>query len=137
MARRVVCSFCGTKKWMESKYFRENLLIFKAENEEQLNAKYLCRICRVIKQPNELKRTSEFKKFQRKIQEIFDEYFKRGWNNREAEMFCKTNVEALLAENHIGPKEFKLIRDGYKINGILLMNMPFWHEVLVEIQWKG
>jgi hypothetical protein len=136
MAKQVKCSFCGKTKWMENKYFKLNLSIFKAENHEQLNNKYLCKYCRYIKQPNKLIITPEFKRFQNILQEAINEYIRSGWNNREAEMLCRSNVEAILADQHIKPTQYKVIRNEHRIKGILINDIPFWHNVLVEIEWK-
>lgn len=136
MARQITCSYCGLKKWVESHNYREIRAKFRVLTKAEVNQKYLCRPCRHARQPNSLKRTPEFKRLQNALQETIDEYVRRGWNNLEAEKFCKNNVEAILKSHHIEPNEFKVIRNGHKINGIVLLNIPFWHEVLVELYWK-
>ena len=136
MAKRVTCSFCGVPKWMQYRHYKENLMIHRVENITQLNRVYICKSCRVYRKPNDLKNTTEFRAFQREIQEVIKEFIARGWNNIEAEQICRSNIEAILSKNHIGPKQFKVIRDGHKIKGFVLLNIPFWHEVLVETGWK-
>jgi hypothetical protein len=63
---------------MEYRYFKENLMIHRVENIEQLGRVYICKICRGYKKPNDLKNTTEFKAFQREIQEVIKEYIARN-----------------------------------------------------------
>jgi len=137
MSKQVKCSLCNQSKWMETRYFIENLSIYKVITIEELNKVYLCRYCRILKKTNEgLKSTEEYKRIKRQLQEEIDILIKRGATNTIAQQNCRANIEGIFNQEHI-TTGYQLVVNNGKIIGIVLKDFPIWHDIFFEIKWKG
>tara|TARA_R110000822_G_scaffold309995_1_gene440897 strand:+ start:4993 stop:5445 length:453 start_codon:yes stop_codon:yes gene_type:complete len=139
MAKHIKCSTCGKKKWMRYDTFKVNLLKFHAENRIHLNTLYKCGSCSKLIRATETKeitRTPEFIRFKRDVQEIIDDFIKRNWRLPQSQEWCRGNIEALFKRHHINSDEFKVLRNGHVITGFVILNLPFWDSILVEVNWK-
>lgn len=139
MAKLVRCHFCGKTINMRNRPYRSNLKKYGVNTRKQLDNVYLCTICRKIKRlfdtPEYLKVSGPYRRLKYLLQQEVINFIKRGLNDVIAKQNFLENVKIILDKRHITKYDFIISENDLK--GILLKNIPFFEEVVIELNTKG
>lgn len=139
MAKLVRCHFCGKSINMRNRPYRSNLKKYGVSTRKQLDNVYLCTTCRKIKRlfdtPAYLKVSGPYRRLKFLLQQEVNAYVKRGLADSIARQNFLENVKIILDKRHISVYDFIISENDLK--GIILKNIPFFEEVVIELKTKG